>query len=71
MSSTPAQSSIGTYGPSRLPMSFAMAPPAIAPTVDPTPTIANKRFPCAGSYTSFANDQNCATTQTLKMPIQM
>ena len=52
-------------------MSFAMAAPAIAPTVDPTPTIANKRFPCAGSYTSFANDQNCATTQTLKMPIQM
>ena len=44
--------------------------PRAAPSDAPSATSANRRRPCSSVKRSFANDQSCATTIMLKMPIQ-
>src|SRR5204862_1155700 len=49
----------------------AMNDPSGAPPVMPTMMIGKSRSPASFVYTSFANDQNCATSDMLKIPTQM
>ena len=58
------------YKPVRLMSDAAILLPSAAPTDAPNATSGKRRLPRSGSYRSLANDQSCATTTVLKMPIQ-
>ncbi len=71
--STPAASSISVNGvkASWRTSGVTLDAPTHAPSDAPTPTNGKSRRPWPSVYTSLANDQNCAMTNTLKTPSQM